>query len=200
MKNTCTFSVCFIALMIGVFSGMTQAQETLTPAAKNQLFARASSIKLPKGTEVTLNLVQAIDSRDASVNEVVELMVYANVIVDNEVVIATNLGAFGTITEVTAPRSFGRPASVTIQLNSVQAVDGQLIRLQRLTISPKGKSRKLVTALGVAGAVLGIATGNPIGILLLGAGLMEKGTHFKFGEGQNKKYILKIAEDVMIKG
>jgi hypothetical protein len=189
-------ATCLIVLALSTAA----AQDTLSLVAKGAMLARARTVKLAKGTEVTLRLMQTIDSKEVEKDDEFQLMVYGNVLIDDDIVIATNLFAKCIITEVEKPKSFGRPASVTLMAKSVQTVDGQMVPLRGMKITRKGKSKRVLTTLGILGAIAGTATGTPIALLLLGTGFGEKGGHVQYGGGQDKMFSAKIAEDVMIKG
>ena len=196
-------SATSIILIICIFfcSELSAMQiDSLTPASKGEMIAAARTVKLQKGTEITLKLEEPVNSGSSWVNKVVQMSVYGDIIIDNDVIISTNISAEGIITDVEEPKGFGRPAKMTIVARSVRAVDGTFVPLRGVEISPKGKSKKAVTCLGIVAAVIGTAAGVPIALALLGSGLMEKGGQIEIGKEDVILFKARISEDVFIKG
>lgn len=196
--NKCLTGLLFI-LLANVLTAQS-VHDTLTPVAKGNLLARATTVKLKRGTEVVLHLDEPLDSRSAQKGQVVRMSVYGDVVVDGDILIKTNLEARGIVTEIEQPKRFGRPARLTVEASSVQAVDGSLVPLRGMEISPVGKSRKIITCLGAVAAVAGTAAGVPVALLFLGSGFLEKGSHVCIENNGNLLFKARVSEDVMIKG
>ncbi|MCB9317536.1 MAG: hypothetical protein H6569_15455 [Lewinellaceae bacterium] len=141
-----------------------------------------SSILLPRGTPVSLELLEPASSNNLQVGNVVELSVYVPVTVGDLTLIKANVYAEGEVVRVRKAGIFGRPGSVTLQAVSVKATDGQSIPLESVELTQTGKDRR---ALAWAGSLILPAVGvflaatNPVAAAFtlpaLGFGLLIKG-------------------------
>ncbi len=107
---------------------------TLAPVSQaNTLFNNAeitfdARVTLPAGTLIYLEANERVMSDQATVGKLVQFKVKTNVVVDGKVVIATGALAIGRIKSV-SEATYNSAAEVTIELTSVQAVDGQQVAL-----------------------------------------------------------------------
>lgn len=93
------------------------------------------------GTPVYLNLNQTISSAEVEVGHIVEFLVESHVTVNGQVVISAGSIAEGRITKVvkTCGRNCHvRCAQITIEAETVQAIDGQRIYLRSIPLTVKG--------------------------------------------------------------
>ena len=118
----------FFALFVLVASSFT--------AQANDLL-----ITLRAGTPVSLTLNQTISSDDAQIGNVVEFLVRSNVTVNGQVVIAAGSIAEGMVTQVTktCPGCSAECAKLVINVETVQAVDGQRVFLRSIPLTIKGE-------------------------------------------------------------
>ena len=94
------------------------------------------------GTPVYLNLNQTISSAEVEVGHIVEFLVQSHVTINGQVVISAGSIAEGRITKVVktcGKNCHIRCAQITIEAETVQAVDGQRIYLRSSPLTVKGK-------------------------------------------------------------
>ena len=87
-----------------------------------------NSTKVPAGTLVLLETAEKFSTDQATVGKQLQFKVRTNVVVDKKVVIATGALAIGRIKSL-SESTYNNPAEVTIELQYVQAVDGQMLAL-----------------------------------------------------------------------
>ena len=119
-----------------------------------------STVILPAGTEVRLEMRGQLSSAQARENQRVFLDVVEDVVLDGRVVITRGSTASGTVTRAQRRRGFGRNGRLDFTIDAVKAVDGRNIRL-RTNRSHRGKDRY------VKAGVVTLITG-PFGALVKG--------------------------------
>ena len=85
-------------------------------------------VNLAAGTLIYLETNERIFTDQATVGKIIQFKVKMNVTVNGKVVVKTGAAAIGRIKTVQAA-TFNNPAEITIELTSVQAVDGQQVPL-----------------------------------------------------------------------
>lgn len=141
-----------------VIAVMQQKASGAAPAAAGAGGGR--EIVLPDATEVTVRLLKTISSADARADDEVKFEVVEDVVVDGVVVIRKDAVARGRVLMAEHKKSFGRKGKLDFSIDTVEAVDGQKIRL-RYTREERGKSKY-----GTAGVVTWVA--GPFGFLVKG--------------------------------
>ncbi|HCL06117.1 MAG TPA: hypothetical protein DHW64_09190, partial [Chitinophagaceae bacterium] len=106
LKNTILIRYLLITVLglLMSYSASGMQRDSLSPAAKGQLIAAARTVKLQRGTEITLRLDEPVKSQNAYLNKIVQMSVYGDIIIDNDIIINTNLSAEGVITELEEPK------------------------------------------------------------------------------------------------
>ncbi len=126
--------------------------------------AKASSgggeIEIPDGTEVVVRLIKSISSADARVDDEVKFEVSKAVVVDGVEVIEKDAIARGRVLLAQSKKSFGRKGKLDFSIDTVEALDGQNIRL-RYSREMRGEGRA-----GTAGVVTWLA--GPFGFFVKG--------------------------------
>lgn len=107
-------------LLFSLFSAATFANE-VPPVA---------IITLQAGTSLSFTLSEELESIDAEIGNVVELRLRGNVTVNGMVVLRDGAIAEGEVTRVKRNCGDGCIESISITVNTVQAVDGQRISVQ----------------------------------------------------------------------
>ncbi|MBK8966692.1 MAG: hypothetical protein R3D58_16230 [Saprospiraceae bacterium] len=177
MRTNTFIYCCFLVHTLLVLPAPVQASLAVPPQAHTD-----SSILLPRGTPVSLELLEPANSNTLQVGNVVELSVYVPVTVGELTLIKANVYAEGEVVRVRKAGIFGRPGSITLQAVSVKALDGQSIPLESIEVTQTGKDRR---ALAWAGSLILPAVGvfiaatNPVAAAFtlpaLGFGLLIKG-------------------------
>lgn len=117
--------------------------------------APAGKVTLRAGTPIMVQLSQEISSKDVSAGQSISARVMTDVKVDGKIVITAGSPARGQVVSVTKPKGVGRPGSIGIMINSVQAIDGTQVQLSSINLSREGDDKK------------GLAWGLGIGLCLL---------------------------------
>jgi hypothetical protein len=84
----------------------------------------AAQVVVPQGTEIRLRLSQNVSSADAHVGDRVNLEVLEDVLIHGTLAIHRGAIAHGVVTVAHGKRRMGRAGVVTLQVNTVEAVDG----------------------------------------------------------------------------
>lgn len=93
---------------------------------------------LPSGTLVLLETTEKIFSDQVTVGKTIQFRVRTNVIAEKEVVIRTGALAIGRVKAI-EPSTYNNPEEIRIELQYVQAVDGQMVPLSGQEESLRGQ-------------------------------------------------------------
>lgn len=119
-----------------------------------------TEVVIPDGTEVTVRLTKQISSADARLDDEVKFEAVDAVTVDGQVLIEKGAEAKGRVLLAQSKRSFGRKGKLDFSIDTVEAVDGQKIRL-RYSREMRGEGRA-----GTAGVVTWLT--GPFGFFVKG--------------------------------
>lgn len=89
----------------------------------------ASTIELPSGTYVQLELAETVSSKTANIGDGIKFRVIADVKKSGKILIKGGTIASGVIMSVDKNGMIGKPGSLGVQLKSVPAIDGSLVPL-----------------------------------------------------------------------
>ena len=123
MKSTIIF--CFALLANTAFAA---PHSTSANNLDNEFTWCTYLVTLQAGTLVLCELNETFDSDRATIGKMLSFKVTADVRVNNRVTIRTGAMANGRVKHITKA-TYNNPATVTIELTSVQTVDGQFIAL-----------------------------------------------------------------------
>jgi hypothetical protein len=117
--------------------------------------ADGATLTLRAGTPIVVEASQTYNAKNLSEGQTVNVRVKYNVIVNKQTLVAA--GALGTanISDLVKPGAFGKAGRMELQMQSVQAVDGQQILLSGTPMIAEGQNKK------------GLAWGLSIGLFLL---------------------------------
>lgn len=122
--------------------------ERETPVIQHKGLFKNKKVDLPSGTLVVLASAEQLISDQATIGQMVKFIVKTNVTMKGKVVIATGAMAVGRIKNVNSS-TYNHPATINVEVTSVQAVDGQQVALngnEMLTLGIyKGQGTKLQT-------------------------------------------------------
>ena len=119
-------------------------------------------ITLRAGTPVVVEAAQTYSGKNLSVGQNITVRVKFNVVVNKNTLIAAGALGNANISSIEKPKGFGRAGKMEIQVQSVQAVDGQQVLLSGIPIYAEGDHRK--------GLAWGVAIG--VGLFTYGLGLL----------------------------
>lgn len=106
--------------------------------------------QLQEETQVKVAITQTISSKDAKVGDIINFKVIEQVKKDDLVLIDTGTSVTGEVIEAEKSRSLGKGGKLDFIINTVTAVDGQLIKVR---VSSKRMAGKEKTGGVVAAAV-----------------------------------------------
>lgn len=110
---------------------------------------------LPSGTSVVMETITAINSKEATVGQVLEFKIKGDIKVNNKVVIAAGSIAKGQITRTQHAKAIGKEGYIEVQIKSVTAVDGQEVYLANSNLYKEGDNKQTLSiVLGVLVCVL----------------------------------------------
>lgn len=104
----------------------------------NQATAQNNTETLPIGTAVFLENAELVGYDQATVGKNVRFIVRTDVVVNGTPLIRTGAIAMGRIKKITAP-TYNDPATLTLEVTHVQAVDGQMVALNSTEQTYKGQ-------------------------------------------------------------
>ncbi len=119
-----------------------------------------TGLVIADGTEVTVRLIRQISSADARLDDEVKFEAVDALMVDGRVVVEKGAEARGRVLLAQSKRSFGRKGKLDFSIDTVEAVDGQNIRL-RYSREMRGEGRA-----ATAGVVTWLA--GPFGFFVKG--------------------------------
>ena len=114
------FSKVLVASLIALFSFAANATTKFTPIAPQSI------VTLTAGTTVVLELAQKVTPKSVSIGNAIRFKVRDNVKVNGKVVIASGSTVIGKVTSL---KKNAEGASISIQVEDVKTVDGQMVKL-----------------------------------------------------------------------
>jgi hypothetical protein len=117
--------------------------------AAAELPIKTATVKLPRGLPVTVETLYPVSSANFKLNSTVAFSVVRDVYVNDALVIPRGTTARAKIVRVRKAKSFGRSGALTLEMESIVAIDGTRIPVQ-LTAAAEGGNRTGVVAIGAA--------------------------------------------------
>ncbi len=137
---------------------------------KEDVVVQTSSgpVTLRAGTAVVVESSQTYYSKNLSEGQTINVRVKFNVVVNKKIAIAAGALGTATVSEVKKPKIFGGGGRLEVQVQSVQAVDGQQILLSGIPHITEGGNRKaLAWSLSIVLLILTIV-GGAVGFFIKG--------------------------------
>jgi hypothetical protein len=154
-------------------------------------------IKIKRGTIVTLELAEVLDSYIVEEGQTVKMELYLDVKVDSHKVANTGVSAFGRISSVRSAGIFGKSAVIELEAGYLQTIDGQVIPLKGSKVRKRGKSRQgLAWGVSVIVPAIGLAAGSPAFLIFAASGFFIKGKDIEIPSGTIMT--AKVASDIEI--
>ena len=116
-------------------------------------------IQLTAGTLIYLELNERIFTEKATVGKVLQFKVKMNVMKDRKALIKTGAMALGRVKAI-QPATYNNPAEITIELTSVQAVDGQQVALMGNEQSLRGEYPNQGTVINTGTSITATVTND----------------------------------------
>jgi hypothetical protein len=126
-------------------NGPPNLPETDKPSPESLL----KSVQIPQGTVVTVETLYPISSADFKINNTIAFSVVRPIYADGVLLIPRGTIARAKIIRVKKAGNFGRGGALSIEMDSIVAVDGTRIPVQ-LTANAEGGNRSGVLAVGAA--------------------------------------------------
>jgi hypothetical protein len=126
-------------------------------------------VTLRAGTMVVVEIPQNYSSKNLSSGNTINIRAKFNVVVDKITVIAAGVSGFASVTDVKKAGMFGRAGRIELQVQSIQAVDGQQVPLSGIPLTLEGENRALLAwGLAIGLAIFTIGIGLVAGIFIKG--------------------------------
>lgn len=119
-------------------------------------------LSVPKDTLIKIRTLSKVDSAKNKVGDYVAFKVLDDVYLDDYLAIPAGTQGRGQLTEVKPRGNFGRDAKVNIAFESVEALDGTVVKT---LIGDKAKEETKSLAFAAGASVAGLAILGPIGIV-----------------------------------
>ena len=104
----------------------------------------ADTVKITSDTPIKLALFHTINGKTARIGKRVTFRLMNDVKVNRKIVISAGTNAYGEVVNIDRPGFFGKPGSLSINVKSIQAVDGSDIQLSG-TLDATGKSKAVLS-------------------------------------------------------
>lgn len=115
-------------IIFNLFLSLMAFQIVATPTNAAAPFDWGKKVDLLAGTVIQLELAEEVQSNDLTVGQIIKFKVKMDVMVDERIAIRTGAHALGRVKSINKT-TYNNPAKLTIELTTVQAVDGQQIPL-----------------------------------------------------------------------
>lgn len=169
------------------------------PAKSNEMSAIISKdmiistpegeVTLRAGTPVVVETVQTLNAKNLSEGQTVSVRVKYNVVVSRQTVVAAGALGNATVAEIVKPGMFGRAGRIELQVQSIQAVDGQQVLVSGMAMIAEGQNRKALAWTLAVGLFIFTLVGGAIGFLIKG-----KTAELKAGTSSN----VSVASDAQV--
>jgi hypothetical protein len=158
-------TLLMIALVVGMKNSSTPITLGTDPKKNDATFTTkqdydikledGSSVTLRAGTPIVVEATQSYNAKNLSEGQTVNVRVKYNVVVNKQTLVGAGALGTATISDITKPGIFGKAGRMELQMQSVQAVDGQQILLTSIPMMAEGQNKK------------GLAWGLSIGLFFL---------------------------------
>lgn len=130
--------VLFTVLAIGACSGGAPPSQTIAPVRVPKDVAPRDAngnilttpVTIPEGTEFTAQTLDFLSSQSAAEGDPIRLEVENSVIVNGAVAIGAGSPVKGVLSSVRHASRMGKAGSISIRLESAEAVDGQRVKVR----------------------------------------------------------------------
>jgi len=128
------------SLLTLAFTALLQTTSAFAtaPCPVSSFAAPCQKVVITAGTLVILETNESLQSGQATVGQLVQFKVRANVYAEGEVAIVTGAQAIGRIKAI-EPSTYNNPETYKIEVMYVQSVDGQQVALNGNELSIKGQ-------------------------------------------------------------
>lgn len=146
-------------------------------------------VTLRAGTPVVVETVQTLNAKNLSEGQTVSVRVKYNVVVSKHTVVAAGALGNATVSEVQRPGMFGKAGKVELQIQSIQAVDGQQVLVSGMAMIAEGQNRKALAWSLAIGLFFLTIVGGAIGFFIKG-----KNAEMRAGTSSN----VSVASDAQV--
>ncbi len=144
--------------------------------------------KIPEGTEVFIEIKEAISSAEVEKGQNIKFIVVEDIIINNMLAIPSGMTGEINIAEYSKAGFFGRDGSLTLEVENIETIDGNKIPL---VFTEQQKPGTFSQEIAVGASILGtIVLNHPVGLLV---GFFVRGQDMSIEKG--KFMTLEIAED-----
>ncbi len=120
------------------------------------------NVTLNKDNLLKIKLITSLNTRTSRAGDAIRFQVADDIYVDGGLIIPKGAQGVGKVDKVEESKNFGRDAKIQINFDSVDAIDGSLIRTV-LGEKAKAENKSLATAAGAS--VAGMMILGPVGIV-----------------------------------
>lgn len=121
-----------------------------------------SNVTLNKDNLLKIKLITPLNTRTSRAGDAIRFQVADDIYVDGSLIIPKGAQGVGKVDKVEESKNFGRDAKIQINFDSVDSIDGSLIRTV-LGEKAKAENKSLATAAGAS--VAGMMILGPVGIV-----------------------------------
>ncbi len=182
--------ILFFLNCYGAFAIVNAKMPPLYVSNDQTILLDGKEVTLRAGMPVVVEAIQTYSSKNISSGQTINVRVKYNVVVNKASVISAGALGNAIVSDVQKPKSFGRPGRMELQIQNVQAVDGQQVLLSGIPFVVEGENRKgLAWGVGIGVGLFTYGLG-----LLLGFAFKGRDAEFRSGTTLNSS----VASDVEV--
>ena len=155
-------------LTAATFASAAVVNPTLYVADDVTIMVDGQEVQLRAGTPVVAEASQTYTSRNLTAGQSISVRTKFNVVVKKQTLISAGALGSATVSRIRKRGIFGRPGEMELQIQSVQAVDGQQVLLSGIPLTIEGKSNATLAIILSVVLLLTTLIGGAIGFLIKG--------------------------------
>lgn len=187
----------FAAFFVSNSSSTTNpGKKTMNDPGKEMVTTKEITITTPDGpvtlragTPIVIETIQTLNAKNLSEGQTVNVRVKYNVVVSKQTVVAAGALGNASISEISKPGMFGKPGKIELQIQSIQAVDGQQVLVSGMPMISEGQNKRALAWSLSIGLLILTLVGGAIGFFIKG-----KNAEMKAGTGSNAS----VASDAQV--
>ena len=124
-----------------------------------------TEVELPAATIIRASLAHSLSPKTAKKGDLVDLVLHSDLVIKSSLIAPKGSRVTAVVTEVTKPRSFGRPAEVKVGVESLYSIGSQAIPLTFGEESQQAVEAEAAQLAAAGTSVVGALLLGPVGLV-----------------------------------